>query len=419
MAEQDPTPGQQNKAPEEPPKPPLRERLLRLPREHPLKLLIGAIVLAAIVIGGLFYWRYLQSYESTDDAFIDGHMNMVSSRIAGTVTRVYVEENQHVSAGQVLADLDPRDYEVELQRALASVAQAEAQTRAENPNVAIARTTTQTDIATASAQLANAEASVGEADRERDVDAAKLAQARANNAKAQADLARYSELIKRDEISRQEYDQHVAAAKAAEAEVDAQAAAVAASSSTIAKRRATVTQTEAELSQARQNAPGQVAAQRATLQTREAAVRAAQASVAQARLNLQYTKILAPVDGMVGRKSVEVGAHVQAGQQLMAVVPLSDIWVTANFKEDQLRKLRPGQSATIHVDAYDRDYDGYVESLPAASAAKYSLLPPENATGNFVKVVQRLPVRLRFKPGQDKDRLLRPGMSVVPKVWIK
>src|SRR5262249_11992788 len=160
--------------------------------------------------------------------------------------------------------------------------------------------------------------------------------------------------------------------------------------------------------QARSNAPQEVAIRRAFVGSRQASVLVAKAAVEQAKLNLDYTRIIAPVRGVVGRKAVEVGMRLQPGQQLMAVVPLEDGWVTANFKETQLRRMRPGQAARIHVDAFDKDYEGYVESLPAATGAKYSILPPENATGNYVKVVQRLPVRLRFKAGQDKEHLLRP-----------
>jgi membrane fusion protein, multidrug efflux system len=402
-----------------PPKPPFGERLRRLPREHPLGLLIAGIVLVIAIVGGFFLMRYLSSYESTDDATIDGHLNGISARVPGNVVAVYVVENQKVEAGQVLVDLDPRDYKVEMMRAQANLSQAQAQTRAEDPNVAITRTTTVTNVAAAKAQLASARAGVTAAQRERDAATARLAEAHANNAKAQADLARYRLLVQKDEISREEFDQRVAAAQASEAQVKAQQSTVAAANQTIDQRRTAVVEAQVQLNQASQNAPENVAATRANLQARVAAAQSAAAALAQAKLNVEYTKIVAPVSGVVGRKSVEVGQRVQAGQMLLAIVPLDDIWVTANYKENQLRHMHPGQSATIHVDAFDANYDGYVESLPAASGAKFSVLPPENATGNYVKVVQRLPVRLRFKPGQDPDHRLRPGMSAEPKVWVK
>lgn len=387
-------------------------------RENPIKAVIGLIVVLAAAIGVFVWWQYSQTYESTDDAFIDGHLSSVSARVQGTVTAVYVQENQFVAAGQTLVELDPRDWRVNLDRAKADLAQAQASVSAQNPAVPIATTSTQTGIAQARAQLANAEAGVAAAERDRDAEVARLTQAEANNSRAQADLARYSQLVNKDEVSREEYDQRVAAARSAAATVDSQRAAIEAANRIIDQRRAQVEAARASLGEASSNASAQVAVQRATVQTRQAAAQASKAALDQAVLNLQYTKIFAPVAGVVGRRSAEVGQRVQPGQELVSIVQLNDIWVTANFKETQLRRMRPGQSVTIHVDAFGRDYDGYLESLPAASGARFSLLPPENATGNYVKVVQRLPVRIRFKPGQDAEQRLRPGMSVVPKVWL-
>jgi membrane fusion protein, multidrug efflux system len=388
-------------------------------REHPVKALILFIVLVAAAIGAYMVWQYMQTYEATDDAQIDGHLNAVSTRVAGTVIGVYVVENQPVKAGQLMVELDPRDYKVALDRAQANVAQAQAQVRAESPTVPITVTSSQTRIATSGAGVANAQAGVAAAERDLEAQRARIAQAEANDARAQADLKRYSELVSKDEVSREEYDQRVAAAKAAAANVDAERAAAAALERGIEQRRAGLDQARSELNQARSNAPQQLAAQRATIDLRRAGVAVARTATEEAALNLEYTRIFAPVAGIVGRKNVEVGQRVAPGQQLIAVVPLEDIWVTANFKENQVRHLRVNQRATIHVDAFDRDYDGYVESLPPASSARFSVLPPENASGNYVKVVQRLPVRLRFKPDQDSNHELRPGMSVVPKVWIR
>ena len=316
-------------------------------------------------------------------------------------------------------ELDPRDYQVSLQRAQASLAQAQAQVQVETPAVPITRTTSSTQIATARANVAGAQAAIAAAQRDYEAQVARVAEAEANNERAQADLKRYSILVSKDEVSRQDYDQRVAAARAAAANVEAERAAAAAAQRVIEQREATLAQDQSQLNQASTNAPEQLSAQRANLELRHAGVQAARSALEEARLNLSYTKITAPVTGVIGRKAVEVGIHVQPGQQLLSIVPLEDIWVTANFKETQLRHMRAGQSARIHVDAFGRDYDGFVESMPPATAALFSVLPPENASGNFVKVVQRLPVRLRFKQGQDREHQLIPGMSVVPKVWVQ
>jgi len=386
---------------------------------HPIKSVVGLLILAAIVVGVIVFWRYTQTYETTDDAQVDGHLNDVSSRVSGTVLAVHVTENQHVKQGDPLVELDDRDYQVALQRAEAALAQAQAQTRAEAPAVPITATSTQTQISVSRFTIASAEAGIAAARRDYEAELAKVTQAEANNARAQSDLQRYAILVKKDEVSQEDYDQRVAAAKAAAAALESERHVAAAAQKVIDQREAALSQARSQLSEATENAPRQVSAQQATMDLRRASVSAAQAAVEEAKLNLSYTKIAAPVSGVIGRKSVEVGQRVQPGQPLVAIVPLDDIWVTADFKENQLRNMRVGQRVTIHVDAFDADYEGYVESMPPATAAKYSVLPPENASGNYVKVVQRLPVRLRFKQGADTEHRLRPGMSVVPKVWIK
>jgi membrane fusion protein (multidrug efflux system) len=387
-------------------------------REHPIKSVIGLLILAALLVGGFLYWNYRQTFEDTDDAFIDGHTNYISPRIAGTVVSVMVQENQFVKEGQVLAEIDPSDYQVAYERAQADAAQAAAQIRSQNPAIPIATTTTQGSITTREADLANAKAAVASAQREREADLARLREAQANLSKAQTDVARYKALVDKEEVSREEYDAKVTTAEAAAAEVQSLEHVAEAASSVIEQRRAAVDAMQSQLQQARSTAPQEVEIRRAAVQSAQASAQAAKAQVDQALLNLKYTRILAPVSGIVGRKQLEVGQRVQPGQQLLVIVPLDDIWVTANFKESQIKRMRPGESVKIHVDAYDRDYEGYVESLPAATGAKFSILPPENATGNYVKVVQRLPVRIRFKPGQDPDKRLRPGMSVEPKVYL-
>ena len=282
----------------------------------------------------------------------------------------------------------------------------------------ITATTNRSSITSTEADINNATAATAAAEHDQDADIARLGEARANEAKAQADLARYKTLVEKDEVSREEYDQKVAAAQASAEQVKSLQAMVEAAAQIIDQRKAALSQVQIKLAQVRSNAPQEMEIRRAAVQSAQASSQAARAQVDQALLNLKYTKIIAPVSGVIGRKSVEVGMRVQPGQQLLVIVPLDDIWVTANFKESQIRRMRPGLSVKIHVDAFDKDYDGYVESLPAATGAKFSLLPPENATGNYVKVVQRLPVRIRFKDGQDPERRLRPGMSVEPKVFL-
>jgi membrane fusion protein, multidrug efflux system len=387
-------------------------------RQHPLRLTAGLIVFLVIASAAFLWWRYSKTFEDTDDAQVEGHVNAISTRVAGTVVAVYVTENQQVKQGDLLVALDPRDFVVAVKRAEASHAQALADVRAEAPSIPITATTVTTNIATSRANVDTAEAAVAVAKRDYESELARVAQAEAVNARAQADLQRYTILVNKDEVSREEYDQRVAAARSAAAALDSERAAAGASQRVIEQRESGLTQAQSQRDQAISNAPQEISAKRATLELRRAAAQFAGATVEEARLNLSYTKIYAPVTGIVGRKSVEVGERVQPGQQLLSVVPLDDIWVTANFKETQLRRMRAGQGVRIHVDASDQDYDGYVESMPAATAARFSILPPENASGNYVKVVQRLPVRIRFKAGQDPEHRLRPGLSVVPKVWI-
>ncbi len=388
-------------------------------RAHPVGVVATLFLLVGLAIGGYFLLRYLHSYESTDDAQIDGHLDMIGSRIAGTLTAVHVTENQHVEKGQLLAEIDPRDYQVALQRVQANLAQSQAQLRAANPSVAMTETTSQTTVSTSQAEILEAQAGVAGAERDYQADLAKLRDAEANNAKAQADLARYKPLVAKEEVSREEYDQKIAAAQSAAAVVESSREAAASSQKVIDQRKAILAEAQSRFQQARQNAPRQVAIQEANVQSQKAGASASSAAVMEAQLNLEYTKLIAPVSGLIGRKTAEVGMRVQPGQQLLAIIPLDDIWVTANFKETQLKRVAPGQRTTIHVDSVDRDYEGYVESLPAATGSRFSLLPAENATGNYVKVVQRLPVRIRFKPGQDPDHRLRPGMSVEPKIWLQ
>jgi membrane fusion protein, multidrug efflux system len=419
-SEQRDKPEEQGKsdAAEEAPKPPLKERIRTYVQSHRKAVLLGAIGFVAAIVIGIVLFLYLSSYESTDDAQVDGHLNAISSRVSGTVIRVYIDNNQTVNIGQLCVELDPADYKNALDQAKATYEQAQAQLLAENPNVPITETSNITTISTSSADMAASEAAVIAAEQDYQAKLASVREAQANNVKAQNDVARYRPLVDRGEISKQQFDAVTAAAKTEAATVDASEAAAASAKKAIDQTRAQLQQAQSKFEEANKNAPRSVAVRRAQLSARQAALLAAKAQAGQADLNLSYTKIFAPVPGIVGEKSVEVGQDIQAGEQLFTINQIQDIWITANFKETQLRKMRVGQRVDVHVEAYGRTFRGYVENMPGATGSVASLLPPENATGNFVKVVQRLPVRIRLNQGEDPEHLLRVGMSVEPKVWL-
>ncbi len=358
------------------------------------------VIVAILIVGGLAFWWHSTFTEDTDDAQVNGHLIQISARIAGQVQKVYVDENQYVKRGDPIVDLDPRDFEVAVENAKAALASAQAAAAAANVNGAHAT------IAQAEGQLRAAQA--------------RVVQAQANNVKAQADLERYKPLVEKDVISKQQYDAAVAAAAAAQASVaDAEASAQAAADAVrIARQREAGAQAALKYAQ---TGPQQVAAQNARARQAQAQVQQAQAQLDQANLNLSYTKIVAPEDGIITRKSVEINQNVSAGQNLMTLVSLENIWITANFKETQLRHMQAGQSAEIHVDATGKDYSGKVTQIGGATGSVLSLFPPENATGNYVKVVQRVPVRIDFTDlaKEDPNHLLRPGLSVEPKVRVK
>jgi membrane fusion protein (multidrug efflux system) len=371
-------------------------------QEHPRAKWVLLLLVIALAVAAYFVWKHYASRESTDDAQIDGNIVPVASRVGGTVIKINAKENQEIEASSVLVQLDSRDYEVALQKAEAQLADARATAHAARMEVPIMSTTT-------ASQLSNAKAAVQAALKEVADARARQQEAEANYEKAASDVRRYAELVQQDEIPRQQYDTAVTTEKAARAAVDSRQASVAAAESR-------VTQAESQVSAA-ETAPQHVAVTQARANSTDAAVQQAEAAVRQARLNLNYTVIKAAVSGVISKKeNVQLGQIVQPGQPLMAIVPLDDIWVTVNFKENQLKDMRVGQPATIHVDAYGRDYRAHVDSIGAATGARFSLLPPENATGNYVKVVQRVPVKLLFEKGEDPQHLLRPGMSVVPTV---
>jgi len=405
------------------------------PEAKPARSRLKWIALAAIVIVlAVVVVVWMRSGKaSTDDAQIEGHITPVATRVGGTVVRVAVSDNQLVQAGTVLAEIDHRDYQVAVDRARAELADAQATAAAAGVGVPIAKVSTSSDIRTATGTVDEARAAIGAAESQ--VEAAKadvvaseahLRERLATATKATRDVERLAPLVKKEEISQQQYDAAVATAEAARAAADAASSEVAAAKTTIAVAEQRVVQARAGESragaalQSARTAPEQVQATKARADAAAARVQQAAAALAQAELNFERTTVKAPTAGVVSRKTVEVGQVVQPGQPLMSLVGLADVWVVANFKETQLVNVRPGQRATVEVDALGgREFQGRVDSIAAATGARFSLLPPENATGNFVKVVQRVPVKIVLEPGQDPERLLRPGMSVTPTVYTK
>jgi membrane fusion protein (multidrug efflux system) len=353
--------------------------------QHPLAKWVLIIFLIVAAVAGYFLWRYNAARESTDDAQVDGHIYSITARVSGTVTSLNFDENDFVKRGQILAQLDPKDYQVALQRTQAELADAAANARAASTGVPITSTTSTSSVATARANLNAAQKTV-------DAAQAREREAVANYNKAAQDLKRFEQLVQKEEISRQQYDAAVAAEQAAKATLDA-------ARSQIANAESQVAQAEAQLRSAL-TAPQQIL-------------------VMQARAGAANATIKSPVDGIAGKRNVQVGQVIQAGQPITSVVDVTNIWVTANFKETQLKNMRTGQPAKIHVDAYDRDLNGHIVSIGGATGARFSLLPPENATGNFVKVVQRVPVKIQLDAGQDSEHRLRPGMSTVVTVVTK
>ena len=392
-----------------------------------------AVAVLVVVAAGVFFWLHSRGREETDDAQVDGRITQIAARVGGTVTKVSVDNNLRVDGGAVLVQIDPRDYQIAVDRARAELADARATAAAARTGVPIAQVETRAVVSNASGSVEQAEAGVTGAQQEIEVAQANFAAAQAHKrerdaaaTKASRDVERLRALADKDEIPRQQFDAAVASADAARAAAEAAGSEVTAAQSGItvaqqraAQARAGATQARAGLATA-QTAPQQLLVTQARAAAAEARVKQAEAELAQAELNLAHTTIQAPGPGVISRKSVEPGQVIQPGQPLMALVDLEDVWITANFKETQLASMQPGQKATVEVDALGgREFEGHVDSIAAATGAKFSLLPPENATGNFVKVVQRIPVKIVLEAGQDPGHLLRPGMSVTPTVRIR
>lgn len=402
-------------------------------RRRAIRLIVLAVLVVAIIVS-IPVLAYYSVRESTDDAQVDGHLIPISSRISGNVLSVLVNDNQPVKASESLVKLDPADYQVALSQAQAQLSGSEAESSESQENLPITTVNTSSQVSTASTQEQQANAGIQVA--QQGINSARarltasnaaLAEAQANFVKAQKDLTRYKNLVDKDEISKQDYDSAIANAEASSARVESARADVLGAQHALDQAVAQLEEARARLAtatvqrrQSERTLQNQVAVVRARIKQSFATTQQRQADVQQAKLNLDYTLIKAPIDGIISRKSAEPGMQLSAGQQLMALVPLDDIWVTANFKETQLKKMAVGQRVEIEVDTYgsSRKYLGHVDSIAAASGAKFNLLPPENATGNYVKVVQRVPVKIVFEPGENRDHLLRPGMSVQPTVLL-
>ncbi|HWF48357.1 MAG TPA: HlyD family secretion protein [Bryobacteraceae bacterium] len=380
------------------------------------KIVILAVI-AVVVIACIFLWRYLSTYESTDDAQVDVHLYPVSARVSGYVVRVNVDDNQWVEKGTVLVEIDPKDYEVAIAQAQANLANAQATAQSLNITVPITSVNTSSQLKFTASGIEDASAGVSAAERQLTAAHAQMESAQANDVKAQDDLHRYKLLVDKREVAAQIYDQALASAKSSAATVAAAGASESAAEQFVQQARSRLAQADANHKYA-QTAPQQVSSTRARVRAAIADVEQKRALLEQAQLNLQYTKVLAPVSGEVN-KTVVVGMNVQDGQQLLTVVPLDEVWVTANFKETQLKHMQVKQRAEIHVDSSGRTLKGHIDSIAGATGPLFSLLPPENATGNYVKIVQRIPVKIVLDPGENRDRRLRPGMNVVPDVYLQ
>ncbi len=385
----------------------------------PIAFVVAVVVLLLV---GWFWWDS-RHWESTDDAEIDGHIYPISARVGGQVVKVNYDDGQVVRKGDVLVQIDPTDYQVALDRAKADYRDALAQAQAAQFGVPVQSVGSVSQIRSATADMDSAQAGVAASQKQAEAAQQQVVEAQANAHKLNTDVERYRQLLGKHEISQQQFDQAIAAAASANATVSARQAELLAAQAQVKMAESRIEQANAELKNA-QATPNMVAATKAKAESADAQALRSKTALDQAQLNLSYTTIVAPVDGVVGKRSVQVGQNIGVGQDLMAVVPLRDVWVTANFKETQLAHMQPGQPVKIKVDTYGgRKWDGHVSSIGGATGAKYSLLPPENATGNYVKVVQRIPVRIDFdgndKPDFNQDGLLRPGMSVEPDVKVR
>jgi membrane fusion protein (multidrug efflux system) len=387
------------------------------PRHRSRKRWIIVAAVVVVLVGGVFLWYHLSGFESTDDAQVDVHFYPVSARISGYVQAVHVEDNQYVPEGATLVEIDPKDYQVAVARAHANLETAEASARALNIDVPISSVDTASQLKFTSSDIENAKAAIAAGEKQVAAAQARILEAQAENTKAQDDVERYHLLLTKEEIAKQIYDHAVAAARSDVAAVTAAEAEEASAQQNVEQARSRLIEAVARHDSA-QAGPQRVASTQARAVSAVADVEQKKAELDQAKLNLGYTKVFAPVSGEVTKKVV-VGLNVDPGEQMLTVVPLDQVWITANFKETQLKYMRVGQKAKIDLDSNGRTYNGHVDSIAGATGPLFSLLPPENATGNYVKIVQRVPVKIVLEPGENRDRELRPGMNVEAKVYLR
>jgi membrane fusion protein, multidrug efflux system len=387
------------------------------PKRRSYKTLILVASLVVLAVGGAFLWHYLSGFESTDDAQVDVHLYPVSARIPGYIQKVNVDDNQWVDQGSTLVEIDPKDYEVALARAQATLDAAKAAAKGSNIDVPISSVDTSTQLKYTSSDIKDAEAAIQAAEKQAAAAHARVLEAQAENVKAQDDVTRYRLLLTKEELPKQIYDHAYASAATDVAAIAAAEADEAAAEQTVQEAHSRLTEAEARYEDA-QAGPQRVTSTRAKALTAMADVKQKEAALEQAQLNLGYTNIPAPVSGEVTKKVV-VGLNVGPGEELLTVVPLDQVWITANFKETQLKRMRVGQKASIELDSNGRTYQGHVDSIAGGTGPIFSLLPPENATGNYVKIVQRVPVKIVLEPGENRDRQLRPGMNVEAKVYLR
>jgi membrane fusion protein, multidrug efflux system len=387
------------------------------PSRRSRKRWVVAASIVVVLVGSIFLWRYLSGFESTDDAQVDVHLYPVSARISGYVQAVHVGDNQYVQQGATLVEIDPKDYQVAVARAEANLETAEASARALNIDVPISSVDTASQLKFTSSDIEEAKAAIAAGEKQVAAAQARIQEAEAQDVKAKDDVNRYHLLLVKDEVPRQTYDYAIAAAHTDTAAVAAAEADEAAAVQNVDQARSRLLEAIAR-NEAAQAGPKRVASTRARALSAVADEGQRKAELEQAELNLGYTKIFAPVSGEVNKKVV-VGLNVDPGEQLLTVVPLDEVWITANFKETQLRHMRRGQKVKITCDSNGRSYQGHVDSIAGATGPVFSLLPPENATGNYVKIVQRIPVKIVLEPGMNQDHELRPGMNVEAKVYLR
>jgi membrane fusion protein (multidrug efflux system) len=399
--------------------PPLSVPAVAAPKAGGTKRLMAGAAVVIVAAAGVLYWSNARRFEETDDAQIDGNISSVSPRISGNVNAIFVLENQLVKAGDKLATIDPIDLEIAVQQSKAQVAQAQAQLDAEDPNVPIALASNETAVASAGSDIAAAQAALSAARKDVEQLTAQLAQATANDRTAQVEKDRSERLVAQGAVSQADADQRTNAAVASSANLRAIEGSLAAARDRVAQQQAQMVALASRYQEVRSNAPRQVQTRRATVIVRQAALDLAKAQLAQSERNLEYATITAPISGVVAKKAISLGDHVAPGQQIIAISQTEGLWVTADYRETQLERMQVGQPVTVYVDALDLDVHGSVESVGGTTGSRLSVLPPENASGNYVKVVQRIPVRIHIDPGQPGLERLRIGMSAEPKVTVR